>query len=59
MDEAIRQELEKVRDKKGDISETAKVLALRPDIYHITTTIYKTLMVKNTELSKHLKEIIQ
>jgi len=58
MDEAIKQELEKAREKMGDISEIVKVLALRPDIYHATTTIFKTLMVNKTELSKHIKESI-
>ncbi len=58
MDEAIRKELEGVRQKMGEVSEIVKILALKPDIYHATTVIFKTLMINKTELDKHMKESI-
>ena len=58
MDVAIKKELGAVKEKTGEVGEIVKILALRPDIYHATTKIFKTLMVSKSDLDKHLKESI-
>ncbi|RLB82231.1 MAG: carboxymuconolactone decarboxylase family protein, partial [Deltaproteobacteria bacterium] len=58
IDQGIREQLEAVKQKTGEVGEIAKMLALRPDIYNATTAIFVTLMVRKTELDPHTKERI-
>ncbi len=51
MEKAVRESLELARHKMGGISEIQKILALRPDIFHATGVIFRTLMINRTELS--------
>lgn len=58
MEEKVRQSLEALKEKTGEVGEISRMLALRPDIFHATTVIFRTLMVNKTELDKYVKETI-
>lgn len=42
----------------GEISETARIMAVRPDIMKTTNAMIKTLLVEDTELERPTKEWI-
>lgn len=58
LEESVRLQLEAVQKKTGEVGEVARILSIRPDIYHATTMLFKTLLVSQTELSKPIKESI-
>ncbi len=58
MEESIRKQLEKAQKKMGQVGEIARILALRPDIYNVTTSLFRTLMISKTELDYEIKESI-
>ncbi len=58
MDDSVRKQLEAAQKKMGQVSEIARILALRPDIYEVTTSLFRTLMINRTELDHTTKERI-
>lgn len=58
LEESVRVQLEAVEKKTGEVGEIARILSLRPDIYNMTTMMFKTLLVSKTELTKTTKESI-
>ena len=58
MEESVRSQLELVEKKTGEVGEIARILSIRPDIYHLTTRMYKTLLASKTELEGAIKESI-
>ncbi len=58
LDKEVRESLERARQKMGNISEIQMILSLRPDIFHATSVIFRTLMLHETELDKSIKETI-
>ena len=58
IDKELQTQLKAAEKKMGEIGEIPRMLALRPDIYNATTTIFRTLMVNRTELDRHIKERI-
>ena len=58
VDEAVRVQLEAVEKKTGQVGEMGRILSLRPDIFNVTSMMFKKLMVSRTELSNTVKESI-
>ena len=58
VDESVRAQMEALKKRRGEVGDLARILSLRPDIYNMTTTMLKTLMVSKTELSRTVKERI-
>jgi uncharacterized peroxidase-related enzyme len=56
--ESVKVQLEAVEKKTGEVGEIPRILSLRPDIFNMSTVMFKTLLVSKTELSKTTKESI-
>lgn len=58
VDESIKKHFEAIKQVTGEVGETVRILALRPDILDATNTIVRTLLLSQTELDYETKEII-
>lgn len=54
----IKKQFEELKATIGEIEETARILAVRPDIFSATTNIVGTLLMRETELAHNIKESI-
>ena len=58
VDESIKKHFEAIKQVTGEVGETVRILALRPDILDATNTIVRTLLLAQTELDYETKETI-
>ena len=58
VDESIKKHFDAIKQVTGEVGETVRILALRPDILDATNTIVRTLLLSQTELDYETKEII-
>jgi len=58
VDESIKKHFEAVKQVTGEVGETVRILALRPDILNATNTIVRTLLLSQTELECEIREMI-
>jgi len=58
VDESIKKHFDTIKQVTGEVGETVRILALRPDILDATNTIVRTLLLSQTELEYETKEMI-
>ncbi len=58
VDESIRKHFEAVKQFTGEVGETVRILAIRPDILDATNVIVRTLLLSETKLDYETKEMI-
>ncbi len=58
VDEETKKKFEASKAIMGQIGETSRILAIRPDIYDVTTQMVRTLLLPKTELDHETKELI-
>ena len=58
VDESIKKHFEAIKQVTGEVGETVRILALRPDILDATSVIVRTLLLSETELDYETKETI-
>jgi len=58
VDEATKRQFDMTKSLTGEIGETVRILATRPDILSMTNKMVNTLLVPQTELDYETKELI-
>ena len=56
VDESIKKQFDKAKATTGEVGETVRILAIRPDILEMTNKMVKTLLISQTELDQQTKE---
>ena len=56
VDESIKKQFDTAKATTGEVGETLRILAVRPDILAMTNKMVKTLLISETELDRQTKE---
>ena len=56
VEESIKKQFKAAKAATGEVGETLRILAIRPDILSMTNKMVKTLLISQTELDPQTKE---